>query len=98
MMKKNKVRKLKKAEKKLLKEFPDDIELDSDKILRGTLYPEKWPKNTNVKTLENLHKLELIRHGFLNYYRCPFEITEKGREILNMLNGETKSEGIESET
>jgi hypothetical protein len=43
------------------------------------------PKNTSIATIHNLLKRGLIKHGYVNAYICPMAITDKGKEVLEML-------------
>ena len=76
-----KVRKLTNAELKFLKAFPDDL-IWEDIKLPENIYPWTQPKGTNCKTIQNLHKLGLIKISVsapIIYY--PLCLTEKGKGL-----------------
>lgn len=78
------MRKLRPAEIKMLKFMSKDtFEENGRKIFNGGhYYLRDFPKYSSVATLQNLYKLGLIRHGYLNFYCCSFKITDKGKELL----------------
>lgn len=97
------MRKLRKAEKKLIREFPKDImEKDDTRMISavGRINPNEYPKGTNERTILNLFNLKVIKvislmgspsdsqNSSLQITCYPMVLTNKGRYLRKKLNEE----------
>ena len=75
--------KLTPAEIRYLKAIPEDFDLGDGSVIKIGLTMSRAPKYTSIVTLRNLFKKGLIKHASIEFYCCPFCLTEKGKEIIN---------------
>jgi len=77
------MRKLRKAEQRVLEAFPPDVETYSGHVFKGTLRGcRDWPKHASIATIRNLFDLGLIEHASIDFYSCPIRLTEKGKNHI----------------
>lgn len=91
------MRKLRPAEEKYLENFPKDLteKDDPNKVwLEGIVYPYRHPKGTNIRTIENLVDLKILKIANTTIAHYPITITNKGRYLRKKLKDKKSDQSL----